>query len=254
MDYDVRDSSLTVRNSLSMLGMALLEAEMARLRAVMSVLLSLCLWTLPVWGAPTSAMGTVVYSSEANVGTAGASVGSSVFGGDRLSTSQAGSIQVRAGAARFLLAKASSATLLQDETTPGAVLTAGSATFSTASSRAFEVHVANAVIRPETSSPTIGQVTVLNPNELVVKSTRGSLTITVDNDSRIIPEGGAYHIVLNPSDSPTAGPQNPAGVGTRNGGSPVKAGRSRFMWYAVALTTVVTVLAVHAALESPDRP
>jgi len=174
-----------------------------------------------------------------------------VFGGDRLSTTQNGSMQVRAGNARFLLAKASVATLLQDESTPGAVLTAGSATFSTVSSKAFSLHVASAVIRPQTDAPTIGQVTVLNAKELVVKSTHGSLTITVEDDSRVIPEGSAYHVILDPN----AEPQGPAGAGTKGtGGAPIKAGKSRFIWYAIAITAAVSVWAVHEALESPDRP
>jgi len=247
----VRESSLTVTNRVSILGVALLEAYMARLRAVSSAVLSLSLLIGPAWGAPTSALGTVVYSDGANVGASGASVGSSVFGGDRLSTTQNGSIQVRAGAARFMLAKSSAATLLQDESTPGAALTSGSATFSTVNSKAFAVHVASAVIRPQTDAPTIGQVTVLNANELVVKSTRGSLTITVEDDSRVIPEGAAYHVVLDPNGEP----QGPAGAGGKGSrGAPVKAGKSRFIWYAIAITAAATAVALHEALESPDRP
>src|SRR5216683_916870 len=88
---------------------------------------------------------------------------------DRFSVT--GSVQVRAGAARLLLSSASSATFSQDDATPAATLTLGSATFSTANSNAFALHVASAVIRPNSNQPTIGQVTVLNPKELIVKRT-----------------------------------------------------------------------------------
>jgi hypothetical protein len=227
---------------------------MSRLRETLAALVSISLLITPVLGAPSSSLGTIVYADRAHMGAAAASAGATVFGGDRLSTEQSGSIQVRAGAARFLLSGASSATLATDEATPAAILTRGSATFSTADSKAFALHVASAIIRPNTDQPTIGQVTVLGPKELVVKSTRGSLTVAVEEDVRVIAEGTAYRIVL---DSPTtaSAPQGPRGAGGRgSGGPPLKAARSRFIWYAIGITTLITVWAVHEALESEDRP
>ncbi len=227
---------------------------MSRLRETLAALVSISLLITPVLGAPSSSLGTIVYADRAHMGAAAASAGATVFGGDRLSTEQSGSIQVRAGAARFLLSGASSATLATDEATPAAILTRGSATFSTADSKAFALHVASAIIRPNTDQPTIGQVTVLGPKELVVKSTRGSLTVAVEEDVRVIAEGTAYRIVL---DSPTtaSAPQGPRGAGGRgSGGPPLKAARSRFIWYAIGVTTLIAVWAVHEALESEDRP
>ena len=227
---------------------------MSRLRETLAAVVSISLLITPVLGAPSSSLGTIVYADRAHMGAAAASAGATVFGGDRLSTEQSGSIQVRAGAARFLLSGASSATLATDEATPAAILTRGSATFSTADSKAFALHVASAIIRPNTDQPTIGQVTVLGPKELVVRSTRGSLTVAVEEDVRVIAEGTAYRIVL---DSPTtaSAPQGPRGAGGRgSGGPPLKAARSRFIWYAIGITTLITVWAVHEALESEDRP
>jgi len=227
---------------------------MSRLRETLAALVSISLLITPVLGAPSSSLGTIVYADRAHMGAAAASAGATVFGGDRLSTEQSGSIQVRAGAARLLLSGASSATLATDEATPAAILTRGSATFSTADSKAFALHVASAIIRPNTDQPTIGQVTVLGPKELVVKSTRGSLTVAVEEDVRVIAEGTAYRIVL---DSPTtaSAPQGPRGAGGRgSGGPPLKAARSRFIWYAIGITTLIAVWAVHEALESEDRP
>jgi len=226
---------------------------MSRLREAIAALVSVTLLITPVWGAPSSSLGTVVYADRAHVGAGAASVGTTVFGGDRLSTEQSGSVQVRAGAARFLLSGASSATFAREESTPAATLTIGSATFSTANSKALVIHVASAVIRPHTDEPTIGHVTVLNAKELVVRSTKGSLTVAVDDDVRVIPEGAAYRIVL---DAPNAAPpQGPAGAGSKGYGSPpIKAATSKFMWYAIGVTALVTLFAVQEALESPDRP
>ncbi|MCU1315476.1 MAG: hypothetical protein JWN63_798 [Candidatus Acidoferrum typicum] len=219
---------------------------------IIAALLSYTLLITPVWAAPSSSLGTVVYAYRAHVGAAQTSVGATVFSGDRLSTDQSGSVQVRAGAARLLLSGASIATLSQEDANPAATLTLGSATFSTANSNAFALHVASAVIRPNTNQPTIGQVTVLNPKELIVKSTRGSLRIAVEDDVREIPEGASYRIVLDPN---AADAQGPRGAGTKGyGGSPMKAAKSRFIWFAIAATAVVTVITFQEVFESPARP
>src|SRR5204863_1904186 len=182
---------------------------------IITVLVSYTLLITPVWAAPSSSLGTVVYADRAHVGAARTSVGATVFSGDRLSTELSGSVQVRAGAARLLLSGASIATLFQEDANPAATLTLGSATFSTANSNAFALHVASAVIRPNTNQPTIGRVTVLNPKELIVKSTRGSLSIAVEDDVRDIPEGAAYRIVLDPN---AGDRQGPCGAGSKGYG------------------------------------
>jgi hypothetical protein len=221
-------------------------------KSLLALLLSASLVAAPVCAAPPSSLGIVVYADRAQVGAAQASVGATVFSGDRLSTEQSGGVQVRASAARLLLSGASSVTFSQDDVTPAATLTAGSATFSTANSKAFALHVASAVIRPNSDQPTIGQVTVLNPKELIVRSTRGSLSIAVEDDVREIPEGAAYRVVLDPN---AADPQGPRGAGSKGyGRPPIKAAKSRFIWFAVGVTAVVTAWALHEAFESPDRP
>ena len=221
-------------------------------RVFLAVLLSVTLSTSPLWAAPSAALGTVVFASRARVGDADTSVGATVFGGDRLSTDNVGTVQVRVSAARLLLAGSTIATLAQDEAGPTATLTAGTATFSTANAKAFALHVATAVVRPDTDQPTIGRVTVLGPKELIVKSVRGALKIAVDDDVREIPEGAAYRVVLDPNAPP---PQGPRGAGTKGmGGPPVKGAKSRFIWYAIAITGGVTAYVLSEALESPYRP
>ncbi|MHB8501861.1 MAG: FecR family protein [Candidatus Acidiferrales bacterium] len=229
---------------------------MARSLKVVTAFLASCLLMAPVWGASTSALGTVVASDRASVSGTGAAVGTTVFAGDNLSTADAGSVQLRAGAARFQLSASSAATVSEESGMPRATLLRGSAIFSTASAKAFALNVSTAVIRPKSDAPTIGQVTVLGEKQLLVKCVRGALTITVGNDSRVIPEGSAYRIVLDPSASEEAQNQPPPqGAGTKGpGGSPLKAAKSRFVWYASGAVGIVTFLAVQEALESPDRP
>ena len=222
-------------------------------RVSSAIVLSFSLLVSPLYATPTpsASFGTIVFADRAHVGFAQASVGGTVFRGDRLSTEQTGSVQVRAGAARLLLASASSATLSEDDTNPSATLTRGTATFSTANSNAFALHALTAVIRPTNNQPTVGIVSVVGAKELTVKCTRGSVTIAVEDDVREIPEGSGYRIVLDPN----ADPQGPRGAGTKGyGGPPVKAAKSKFIWYAIGVTAVVTAIVLYKVFESGDKP
>lgn len=229
---------------------------MTRLREIVAAFLTSSLLMMPVWGAPTNALGTVVAADRAGVGGVLASVGTTVFAGDKLSTATAGSVQLRTTAARFLLSQSSIATLGLEDGVPSATLLEGTATFSTANAKAFVVRMSTAAIRPRSDEPTIGQVTMLGAKELFVRCTRGALLLTVDDDSRVIPEGSAYRVLLDPSAVPGAQSQPPAqGAGSKGTGRPpLMAARSRFVWFAVGAVSIVTFFAVDEALESPDRP
>jgi hypothetical protein len=221
-------------------------------KSILALLVSFSLLAAPVWAAPSASLGTVVYADRAHVGAAPASVGATIFAGDRLSTEPTGSVQIRAGAARLVLSSGSIVTISQDAASPAATLTLGTAIFSTANSNAFALHVRSAVIGPNSNQPTIGQVTVLTPKELIVRCTRGTLRIAVEDDVREIPEGAAYRVVLDPS---AADPQGPRGAGSKgSGGPPVYAARSKFLWYAVAVVALVTFFALDEVFESPHRP
>lgn len=245
---------------------------MSRLRGALATLLTISIGITPLWGAPGLEFGTVVAADRAHVGNGFISVGTTVFGGDKLLTEDSGSVQVRAGAARLLLSSATSATLTR-ETSPAAILTRGTAIFSTANSNAFLLHVGNAIIRPVTNEPTIAQVSVIGPKQLIVRSTRGSITIGVDDDVRVIPEGMAYRIVLDPTDAELAeaqatqsGPvdatvsdrdrrddRQDTRTDRRRSGSR-KPSRNRFLWFAIGVTAVVTSVMLYEALQSPERP
>jgi len=142
--------------------------------------------------------------------------------------------------------------LLQEDPSAAAILTSGSAVFSTANADAFALHVLSAVIRANSNEPTIGRVTVLSKNELLVSSKRGSLICDVDGETRVISEGESFRVVI----SDTVAGQGPAGNGGKNGsgGPPRRAGRSKAVYYIIGATALLTVWALHEALESPDRP
>jgi len=243
-----------------MLFLAQWGGPMARIRAVFCVVLSLLFLVSSTLGASAPAVGTITSASRANVGTAAATVGTTVFVGDRLVTQQAGILQVRAGAARMMLSASSAATVADSNGTMSATLQQGTLVFSTANSKAFLLHAATAEIRPETDAPTVAQVTYVNSKELVVRATRGSVAITVDGETQFVPEATAYRVILDPDsylETAAAGPapQGAQGAGAgRNSRPPRHAGRSRFLLLAIIVTSVATGVALYEALQSPDKP
>jgi len=226
---------------------------MQGLRAIGAAALVLSLTGAPVWGATTpnvAPLGTVIAAERAHVGQAIADVGTTVYGGDTLSTEMQGSVQLRAGAARLLLQSSSSAIVNDIDGAASAKLVSGTATFSTGNAHAFTLFASKAAIRPQTDAPTIGQVTYLSEKELLVTARRGSLAISVNDETQVIAEGNSYRVLLDPDAA-----QGPQGTGSGGGGrGPLKAGRSQFLIVAVAITGVATGFAIYKALESPDRP
>ena len=202
---------------------------------------------------PTASLGTVITANHAHIGESSVEVGTTVFNGDRLATDAEGSIQIRAGAARLLLQGASAAIVNDTDGAPSAKLLQGAATFSTGNARAFTLFASRAIVRADSDAPTIGQVTYLSEKELLVTSKRGSLIVTVDAESQVIPEGSSYRVVL---DTLAQGPQG-SGTGKdnkRKGGPPQVAGRNYFVPVAIGFAAIVTGIAVSEALESPNRP
>jgi hypothetical protein len=222
----------------------------------LSVLLSISLLAAPIWANPGLGSGTVVYAENAHIGTAAATVGSTVFVGDTFEIEQArGGLQIRAGAARVLLTASSRLVWGAEGGSPSATLMRGTAAFSTAGAKAFVLHAGTATFRPRGNEPTVANVTLLNPKELVVRCSRGAVLIAVEDDVRMVPEGAAYRVVLDPEAAARlGGAPVPAAQRTWGQDPPRPQGKSNFIWYAIGFTALVTGFAVYEALESPDRP
>src|SRR6267143_1569 len=180
-----------------------METKMPRARGslsvTLSIVLSISLLAASTFGGSPLGLGTVVSADRAHVGTAAASAG------DKLDTEQAGNLQIRAGAARLVLTGSSRVVWGDENGAPSATLTGGTAAFSTSNAKAFVLHAGTAVFRPRDNEPTVANVTLLNAKELVVRCSRGALLIGVDDDVRVVPEGAAYHVVLDPDAAIPAG-------------------------------------------------
>lgn len=229
---------------------------MALLREIAAGLLVLSFVATPTPAAPAEILGTIVIAEGASNWGTSVAAGTTVFSGDKLSTSDTGGLQVRTAAARLQLSKASTAIVSETEGTPTGTLLRGGAAFSTAHAKAFALNISSAVIRPKSDDPTVGEAALLTEKQFVIKCTRGALTISVGDDTRIIPEGSAYRVVLDAALSSDAQDQPPPRGAGAEGTSHGRHRAGAFSWYAVGAIAagVVTVLAVQEALESPDRP
>lgn len=202
--------------------------------------------------ASTAAFGTVVSADRARVGSAAATVGTTVLSGDTLDTDKFGSLQIRAGAARLLLTSASQVTWANEESGASATLKNGTAIFSTANAKAFSLHAGTALIRPNADAATVGSVTILSPKELVVSCSHGALAISVEDDTKLVAEGTAYRVVLDPDDPQGQDTNNPPPVFQQK--TPRKSGRDRFLMFIWIFAGIGTGIGIYYALESPDRP
>lgn len=238
-----------------MLNSALVEDLMAHVRRFCALLLCLGLAGFPAW-SETPTLGTVTSALNAYVGTAKASAGSTVFEGDTLSTEAAGIIQIRTKAARLQLVQSGTAELTDTNGTPTATLLSGTAVFSTANAKAFLLRASIAEIRAESDAPTVGQIWMISPKELRVQSTRGTLAVTVDGETHLIPEATAYRVLLDPDAAPPEPAQEPQGAGAqrRPNRPPKHGGRNRFVLVPIIVGGALTAFLIHRALESPDRP
>ena len=128
---------------------------MRDLRAVFAAIVSVSLTVIPACANTTPSvapLGTVIAAEHAHVGQSVADVGTTVYGGDRLSTEGQGTIQVRAGAARLLLLNSTVAEVNDEEGTPSAKLLMGTATFSTGNAHAFTLYASKASVRANTDA------------------------------------------------------------------------------------------------------
>jgi len=205
--------------------------------------------------SPSTALGTVEAAERARASETALSAGTTLFGGERLVTDAQGGMQARIGNARIYLGAASSATLASEGGVPSATLTAGTLVFSAASANSFELRAADAQIRPQSNVPTVAQVTLIGPKEMIVTSRRGPLSITIGEETKLIPEAGSYRVLLDPPAMPDVQGPGPRGAGA-GAGAPQKSARSRdrILILLLAASAGMTVFAVHEIFESPSRP
>ena len=195
-------------------------------------------------------LGTVTHAERAHVGQAAASVGTTIYEGDRLSTDDGGKLRIAANATALLLDAQSSLTLfrsLDPQSDIVVELVSGTLVFSATPSANLVVMADDASVRPVGKGSTITHVRVVNAKELRIFTQQGPVTFSYHGDSEVIPEGKAYRVFLDP-------PKKDAGLGSDQGTKPPGTHPRTFLLVAIIITAGIAIpVAIHT-LESPDRP
>ena len=195
--------------------------------------------------------GIVTQADKAHLGEAAASVGSTVYHGDRLSTEAGGTLRVAAGGVTLQLDSGSSLIVSRSAAPTNDIsgeLASGTVVFSAAPMLNVTIIAEDAYIRPAANVRTIAHVRVVNHKELRISADRGPVEFSYHGEARIINEGKAYRVLLDPSERESAA----LGSG-QNTNAPTKPPR-KFLFIAIGMAAGITVFAVMHALESPDRP
>ena len=166
-----------------------------------------------------------------------ASVGTTIYDGDKLSTETAGSITLSAGPTQLTLAGDSVVLVNHDGAVLSATLQRGSVAFRVENGGALKINAVDVRIRPQSSALTAGQVTLENC-AVVVTSRVQSLEVTAGKETKIVEEGKSYRVSLE---------------GACKNRLPAPAIQGRFLAIPIAIGIGI-IIGVQKGLESPDRP
>jgi hypothetical protein len=188
----------------------------------------------------TAPLGVVTLSSGGHLNNTAASVGTTIYESDRLSTETTGALTLRSGPVQLTLAGDSAVLMNHDGAGLTATLQRGSVAFRVESGGALRLSAVDVHVRPQSTALTAGQVT-LETCAVLVTSRVQSLEVTAGKETKIVEEGKSYRVLLEGACSSRASRPHP----------PVVPGR--FLAVPIAVG-VITIIAVQEALESPDRP
>ncbi len=193
-------------------------------------------------GSVASPIGVILQAEHAVVGGDWAVNGASIFDGDRLQTNASGSLRVRLGASQVYLLPWSTAVFHQLGHGFKANLTGGTVLISAAKDGTFLLLANGVEIRPGTTQPTVAQVTVVSPNELLLTNRRGVLKVSAKDEVRALPEGSSYRLLFEPPES-----QGPQGV------QPSGQMRRALIWILAAGGIAATGITIWRLAVSEDK-
>jgi hypothetical protein len=149
-------------------------------------------------------LGLVIQADSALVDNSVVSIGTTVFDGDALETQSGGTLRLRVGSSQMYMLAASAATLVQTAAVPQAHILRGTIGFSTIAADQLEVFTPLGTVRGDKGAA-YGQVRVVSPQEIMVTSFRGDLSIERDGDTYPVESGKSYAVTLAPESESSPG-------------------------------------------------
>jgi hypothetical protein len=206
---------------------------------------------LPVFAANEKPLGMVIQAEEAQLGSAKATVGATVYPGDSIATDTGGTMRLKVGSGQVYLLSSSGATLSESTVAFHAVINRGTVGFSSAAVEPFELETPLGIVRPA-AGPAYGQVTLTGPREIIISAYRGDLIIDNNGEVHTIPEGKSFRVTmdLDPAQPNPAAAQGPYGTGVKPAVNP----HILLKLTAVAAAAVATYFLYRELSESPSKP
>lgn len=207
--------------------------------------MTVCLVCLPVMAAPNRALGYVLEAQSAQLDGNSALNGTNVYAGDVVGTDARGTLRLQIAAGQIYLLGSSTASLNGDENGAAALLTSGTAGFSSAQVPGVAIRALDVTVRPKAAEVTHAQVTVSGPQELIVTSIRGPVELELDGKTYTVGPGRTYRVQVQDSDQKT-----------------MDANRHRartqrtlvFLVFGGAVAAYGGMVLYHELHESPDKP
>ena len=195
-------------------------------------------------------LGMVTHAERAHVGEAAASVGSTIYDGDRLSTEAGGVLRISGPYLTLQLDAQSILTLRRPASKEGSAeadLACGTLVLSAARNGSVSVVADDALIRPAANAA-LAHIRVVNPKELRIYAQRGALEFSYHGESKVVAEGAAYRVLLDPSEKEAVALESePA-----NQKPPMV--HHKFLLIAIGIAAGIPIPVVVHDMESPDKP
>ncbi|MGB2672990.1 MAG: hypothetical protein WA621_12890 [Candidatus Acidiferrum sp.] len=209
-------------------------------RRVSSVLLS-CLLSAAVLHAQSVPAGVILQSSSARLNTTDASVGTTLYDGDRLETQDKGALSVRSGQVQLALLEDSLLWMNHDNSVLAPTLQRGTVTFRAETGEGIEIRADDVRVRPHSPVLTVGEVTLEKCDVLVTARTQ-SLDVTAGKETKILDEGKSYRV------------SRIGACAAVQYHAPLIPAQSRFFLIPAAIGVGVLIWVLNKGPESPDHP
>jgi hypothetical protein len=189
----------------------------------------------------TAPAGVVQQSTNARLNTTDATIGTTIFDGDRMETQEKGALSLRSGQVQLTLPESSTVWMNHENLVLTPTLQRGTVIFRAENGTGVEIKADDVRVRPHSPVLTVGEVTLQDCDVLVTARTQ-DLEVSTGKETKILEEGKTYRVVRK-------------GVCGAALNQPAQAvGQSRFFLLPAAIVGVIAVWTIHKGLESPDRP
>lgn len=222
----------------------------------MAILLVLALLDIPALAATAKPLGLVVQAREAMLDNSTLAVGTTVFPGDTVQTDEGGTLRLKFGTNQLYLLSSSAATFSQNENTIRATVGRGTVGFSSNASSELELAVPQGILRAARGQAASGQVTITNPQEVVISSYQGALVLDNEGEFHTIPAGKTYRVTmdLEPAAEPAAPARRDQDPNKDAGVIPTKRRKLYFELILVGAAAIGTYFIWREVTVSPSLP